>query len=92
MGTAKVDNRVLQRSLARVTLRDQIQTTLGDAYLVENELRGGGMSRVFVATEQALGRCRNYRSKPPSFLCRSDVGDGQIPVRKQDLEPALLFP
>src|SRR5689334_24416766 len=37
-------------------LRDQLQSTLGDAYTVERELVGGGMSHVFVATERALGR------------------------------------
>jgi len=37
-------------------LREQLQRTLGDAYRLERELGGGGMSRVFVATEAALGR------------------------------------
>ena len=37
-------------------LRDQLQATLGDAYLLERELGGGGMSRVFVAHETSLGR------------------------------------
>ncbi len=37
-------------------LRTQIQTTLGDDYTLERELGGGGMSRVFVAHENALGR------------------------------------
>jgi len=37
-------------------LRDQLQRTLGDAYTLDRELGGGGMSRVFVATEHALGR------------------------------------
>ena len=37
-------------------LREQLQKTLGDAYRVERELGGGGMSRVFVAQEIALGR------------------------------------
>ena len=37
-------------------IRDQLQTTLGDAYTLERELGGGGMSRVFVAHENALGR------------------------------------
>src|SRR5471030_206270 len=37
-------------------LRDQLQITLGDAYTLERELGGGGMSRVFVAEEKALGR------------------------------------
>jgi TolB-like protein/tetratricopeptide (TPR) repeat protein len=37
-------------------LRDKIQQSLGDAYLIERELGGGGMSRVFVAEETSLGR------------------------------------
>ena len=37
-------------------LRDQLQATLGASYTLERELSGGGMSRVFVATETALGR------------------------------------
>jgi serine/threonine protein kinase len=37
-------------------LQQQIQATLGDAYRLEDELGGGGMSRVFVAHETALGR------------------------------------
>lgn len=37
-------------------LRDQLQGTLGTAYTLERELGGGGMSRVFVATDTALGR------------------------------------
>jgi len=37
-------------------LRDQLQATLGNAYSLEQELGGGGMSRVFVAVETALGR------------------------------------
>jgi serine/threonine protein kinase/Tfp pilus assembly protein PilF len=39
-----------------VDLRDHLQKTLGDAYSLERELGGGGMSRVFVATETSLGR------------------------------------
>jgi serine/threonine protein kinase/Tfp pilus assembly protein PilF len=37
-------------------LRDQLQTTLSNAYTLERELGGGGMSRVFLAEERALGR------------------------------------
>ncbi len=36
--------------------RDQLQTTLGTAYTLERELGGGGMSRVYLAQETALGR------------------------------------
>jgi serine/threonine-protein kinase len=38
------------------SLRDQLQTSLGTAYTLGRELGGGGMSRVFVAREEALGR------------------------------------
>src|SRR4051812_42534442 len=37
-------------------LRDQLQKSFGDSYTIERELGGGGMSRVFLALEQALGR------------------------------------
>jgi serine/threonine-protein kinase len=36
--------------------RTQLQATLGSGYTLERELGGGGMSRVFVAREHALGR------------------------------------
>ena len=37
-------------------LRDQLQQTLGSTYVLERELGGGGMSRVFVANETRLNR------------------------------------
>src|SRR5437868_5620532 len=37
-------------------LRDRLQSSLGAAYALERELGGGGMSRVFVAEDVALGR------------------------------------
>lgn len=37
-------------------LLDDLKLALGDAYTIERELVGGGMSRVFVAKEHALGR------------------------------------
>jgi tRNA A-37 threonylcarbamoyl transferase component Bud32 len=37
-------------------LQEQVQRALGDAHLLERELGGGGMSRVFLAHERALGR------------------------------------
>jgi TolB-like protein/tetratricopeptide (TPR) repeat protein len=39
-----------------MTLRDDLQTALGNAYTVERELGGGGMSRLFVCEEVAFGR------------------------------------
>ncbi|WP_353267813.1 serine/threonine-protein kinase, partial [Gemmatimonas sp.] len=37
-------------------LRDQLQRSLGDTVLLQRELGGGGMSRVFVARDESLGR------------------------------------
>lgn len=51
-------------------LREQIQSTLGDAYTVERELGGGGMSRVFVAIESALGRRIVVKILPPDALAQ----------------------
>jgi len=48
-------------------LRDQLQTTLGDAYTLERELGGGGMSRVFVAVDTALRRSVVVKVLPPEM-------------------------
>jgi TolB-like protein len=37
-------------------LAEQLRLTLGDTFVIERELGGGGMSRVFVAEERSLGR------------------------------------
>jgi serine/threonine protein kinase len=37
-------------------LRTQLQSSVGNTYTLERELGGGGMSRVFTATERALDR------------------------------------
>ena len=42
--------------LVETDLRDQLQDALSDGYRLERELGGGGMSRVFLAEERALGR------------------------------------
>ena len=38
------------------SLQEQLQFALGDSYQLDRELGGGGMSRVFLAHERALGR------------------------------------
>lgn len=48
-------------------LRDRLQATLGSAYILEHELGGGGMSRVFAATETALGRKVVVKVLPPEL-------------------------
>jgi len=40
----------------QLELQKELQGALGDAYSIERELPRGGMSRVFLATETALGR------------------------------------
>src|SRR3954470_11095327 len=48
----------LTTPLAAVTdqFRDDLQQALGSTYSIEREITGGGMSRVFVSIEHALGR------------------------------------
>jgi tetratricopeptide (TPR) repeat protein/tRNA A-37 threonylcarbamoyl transferase component Bud32 len=48
-------------------LREQLQDTLGEGYRLERELGGGGMSRIFLATETALGRRVVVKVLPPDF-------------------------
>ena len=47
--------------------RTQLQSSLGSAYTLERELGGGGMSRVFVAEERALGRKVVVKVLPPDL-------------------------
>ncbi|MEX0909616.1 MAG: hypothetical protein WDZ58_07615 [Gemmatimonadaceae bacterium] len=53
-------------------LREQLQKTLGDGLTLEQELGGGGMSRVFVAHEAALGRKVAVPSTLNSTVLRTD--------------------
>jgi tetratricopeptide (TPR) repeat protein len=48
-------------------LRDRLQSALGDTYRVEQELGGGGMSRVFLAEEVRLGRRVVVKVLPPEM-------------------------
>ena len=50
-----------------VDVREQLQAALGSAFTIERELTGGGMSRVFVATETALGRKVAIKVLPPDL-------------------------
>ena len=54
-------------------LRDQLQGSLGSAYVIERELGGGGMSRVFVATEAALGRRVVIKVLPPDTAAQVSI-------------------
>ena len=48
-------------------LRDQLQQDLGNAYTLERELGGGGMSRVFLARDNTLGRQVVIKILPPEM-------------------------
>ena len=53
----RAGNRGVQLAVVSTTqLRKQLDAVLGDSYVIERELDAGGMSRVFVARETALGR------------------------------------
>jgi serine/threonine-protein kinase len=49
-------------------LRDRLQHALGATFTLDRELGGGGMSRVFVATETALGRAVVIKVVAPELL------------------------
>src|SRR5689334_6768382 len=51
----------------RTELWDRIQSLLGDGYRVERELPGGGMSRLFLATDLALDRKVVVKVLPPEL-------------------------
>ncbi|HEU5153202.1 MAG TPA: protein kinase, partial [Gemmatimonadales bacterium] len=48
-------------------LLERLQSALGTAYRLEKELGGGGMSRVFLAEETALGRQVVVKVLPPEY-------------------------
>src|SRR2546427_5063569 len=56
-----------------VDLRERLQTALGDAYRIERELGGGGMSRVFLAQETALKRQVVVKVLPPEMAAGVNI-------------------
>src|SRR5437899_2321765 len=51
-----------------MSLREQLQRSLGTAYTIERELGGGGMSRVFLARDEGLKRNVVIKVLPPDLL------------------------
>jgi serine/threonine-protein kinase len=69
--------------LSDVFLATRLQTAMGDAYRLERELPGGGMSRLFVALEASLNRRVVIKVLPPELA--SDVSAARF---KKEIELA----
>ena len=54
-------------------LRDQVQSSLGNAYTIDRELGGGGMSRVFVVHDTKLRRDLVVKVLPPELVAGVNV-------------------
>jgi formylglycine-generating enzyme required for sulfatase activity/tRNA A-37 threonylcarbamoyl transferase component Bud32 len=59
----------------------RVQAALGDAFRVESELAAGGMSRIFLATEQSLNRRVVVKVLPPNMT--SEVSSARF---RQEME------
>src|SRR4051812_1633907 len=57
----------------RMDQRQLLESSLGSAYTLERELGGGGMSRVFLAEEIALGRKVVVKVLPPDLSAGVNV-------------------
>ncbi len=66
--------------------RDRLQEALGNAYAIERELGGGGMSRVYLANEVALGRRVVVKVLPPGL-----VGDVSIARFRREISLAATL-
>src|SRR5258708_40378513 len=76
-----------------VELRDHLQSTLGDAYVVERELGGGGMARVFVARDVHLGRRVVIKTLAPEFAAAVSVDRFRREIRlAASLQQANIVP
>ncbi|MCZ6756032.1 MAG: protein kinase [Gemmatimonadetes bacterium] len=64
-------------------LSDRLQGALGDAFKLERELKPGGMSRLFLATERSLNRRVVIKLLPPDMT--SEVSAARF---KQEIELA----
>ena len=56
-----------------IDLRERLQAALGNAYTLERELGGGGMSRAFIADETAFGRKVVVKVLPPDLAAGVSV-------------------
>lgn len=76
-------------------LQARLQAALGDAYRVERELGGGGMSRVFLAQEAALGRRVVVKVLPrtwPRSASALKRNEGSLSTSPEARQPHVVVP
>ncbi|MFL5580456.1 MAG: protein kinase domain-containing protein [Gemmatimonadaceae bacterium] len=73
-------------------LTDVLQEILGYDYRLERELPGGGMSRLFLATERSLDRRVVVKVLPPELVCEAMVArfKREVEVTAQLSHPHIL--
>ena len=73
-------------------LHARVQAALGDAYQVERELTGGGMSRLFIATERSLHRQVVVKLLPPQLTSEVSAArfEQEIQVAARLQHPNIL--
>jgi eukaryotic-like serine/threonine-protein kinase len=64
---APLDHALPDDAFTRTDLGAYLQSAFGDVYTIERELAGGGMGRVFLARERALGRAVAIKILLPMF-------------------------
>src|ERR1043166_8851613 len=67
-------------------LREQLDRHLSGAYQIERELGGGGMSRVFLAVDRALGRAVVLKVVPQDAV----AGPSRVRSRRESALAARL--
>ena len=76
-------------------LHDQLEQSLGTAYTIERELGGGGMSRVFLATDTRLNRKVVVKVLSPDLAAwvsaERFAREIQMAARLQQANIVLLF-
>ena len=75
-----------------MSLRDSLQQTLGSTYTITRELGGGGMSRVFLAHEEELGRDVVVKVLPPEMIAgvSADRFDREIRLAARLQHPHIV--
>ncbi|HEX2637052.1 MAG TPA: protein kinase [Gemmatimonadales bacterium] len=71
----------IQSSAPGPELIERLRAALGAAYVIERELHGGGMGRVFVAQEKALGREVVVKVLPPGLAMELNAERFQREIR-----------